>query len=147
MFTTALHLSPSWARWTQSMFLHMISFKNHFNIILSTPRSSNLSPSFTLPYKNCVCISVLFHTIHTLHSTHPRSFETWIKFGKDCKSWRSSLCDFFPSSSSLGPNILLSTLFWNTLSLCSSLNVRHKVSHPYKKKPEYTLVLTIFNSH
>jgi hypothetical protein len=32
----------------------------------------------------------------------------------------------------LGPNILLSTLFSNTLSLCSSLNARYEVSHQYK---------------
>jgi hypothetical protein len=32
----------------------------------------------------------------------------------------------------LGPNILLSTLFSNTLNLCSSLNVRDQISHPYK---------------
>jgi hypothetical protein len=32
----------------------------------------------------------------------------------------------------LGPNILLSTLFWNIVNLCSSLNVRDQVSHPYK---------------
>jgi hypothetical protein len=32
----------------------------------------------------------------------------------------------------LGPNILLSTLFSNTLSLCSSLNVRDQVSHPHR---------------
>jgi hypothetical protein len=31
-----------------------------------------------------------------------------------------------------GPNILLRTLFSNTLNLCSSLNVRDQVSHPYK---------------
>jgi hypothetical protein len=36
------------------------------------------------------------------------------------------------TSSLLGPNILLSTLFSNTLSLCSYLNVRDQVSHPYK---------------
>jgi hypothetical protein len=30
-----------------------------------------------------------------------------------------------------GPCILLSTLFSNPLSLCSSLNVRSQVSHPY----------------
>jgi hypothetical protein len=30
------------------------------------------------------------------------------------------------------PNILLSTLSSNTLSLCSSLNVRDQVSHPYR---------------
>jgi polysaccharide pyruvyl transferase WcaK-like protein len=38
-----------------------------------------------------------------------------------------------PTSSPLGPNILLSTLFSNTLNLCSSLSVRDHVSHPYKK--------------
>jgi len=32
----------------------------------------------------------------------------------------------------LGPNILLSTLFSNSLSLRSSLNARGQVSHPYK---------------
>jgi len=42
---------------------------------------------------------------------------------------------FFQStvnSSFLGPNILLSTLFSNTVSLCSPLNMRDQVSHPYK---------------
>jgi hypothetical protein len=31
------------------------------------------------------------------------------------------------TSSLFRPNILLSTLFWTTLSLCSSLNVRDQV--------------------
>jgi hypothetical protein len=47
----------------------------------------------------------------------------------------SSMCNFFysPVTSSLyGSNILLRTLFSSTLSLCSSLNVRDQVSHPYK---------------
>jgi hypothetical protein len=35
-------------------------------------------------------------------------------------------------SSLFGPNILLSTLFSNTHSLCSSLTVRDQVSCPYK---------------
>ncbi|PNF31806.1 hypothetical protein B7P43_G11368, partial [Cryptotermes secundus] len=30
------------------------------------------------------------------------------------------------------PNVLLNTLFSNTLSLCSSLNVRDKVPHSYR---------------
>jgi hypothetical protein len=34
----------------------------------------------------------------------------------------------------LRPNILLSTLFSNTLSLRSSLNVSDHVSHPYKQQ-------------
>ena len=46
-----------------------------------------------------------------------------------------SLCSVLHSlltSSLLGPNILLSTLFSNTLSLHSSLNVSDQVSHPNK---------------
>ena len=47
----------------------------------------------------------------------------------------SSLCSFLHSpvtSSLLGPNILLNTLFSNTLSLRSSLNVGDQVWHPFK---------------
>jgi hypothetical protein len=58
-----------------------------------------------------------------------------IKLGEEYKSRSSALCNFlhYPVTSSLlGPNILLSTLFLNTLSLCSSLNVRAQVSHPYR---------------
>jgi predicted branched-subunit amino acid permease len=47
------------------------------------------------------------------------------------KLWSSALCNYLHSSL-LGPNILLSTLFLNTLSLCYSLNVRDQFSHPYK---------------
>jgi hypothetical protein len=51
------------------------------------------------------------------------------------KLWSYLLCNFLHSpvtSSLLGPNIPLSTLFSNTLSLCSSLNVRDQVPHPHK---------------
>jgi hypothetical protein len=48
-------------------------------------------------------------------------------------------------SSHLGPHILLSILFANTLNLCSSLNVGDQVSHPYKTvgkiKMLYILIL------
>jgi hypothetical protein len=47
----------------------------------------------------------------------------------------SSLCSVLqpPVTSSLfGPNILLSTMFSKTLSLCSSLKVRVQDSYPYK---------------
>jgi hypothetical protein len=55
-----------------------------------------------------------------------------IILGEEFELWRSSLCSLFqpPNISSLvGPHILFSTLFWYTLSLCSSLNVRAHVSH------------------
>jgi hypothetical protein len=53
-----------------------------------------------------------------------------IILGEKYKLWISSLCSFLQSpvtSSLFGPNILLSTL-----SLCSSLNVRDQLSHPYR---------------
>jgi hypothetical protein len=55
--------------------------------------------------------------------------------GDEYRSFSSSLCGFLHSpltSSPLGPNILLSTLFWNTLSLRSSLYVSEQVLRPYK---------------
>jgi hypothetical protein len=48
------------------------------------------------------------------------------------------------------PNILLSTLFSNTLILCSSLKVRDQVSHPYTTAGKiivlYILTFTFFDS-
>jgi len=55
--------------------------------------------------------------------------------GEQYRSLSSSLCSVLHSSvtsSLLGPNILLNTLFSNTLSLRSFLNVSDQVSHPYK---------------
>jgi len=56
-------------------------------------------------------------------------------FGEEYRSLSSSLCSCLQSlvtSSLLGPNVLLSTLFSNTLRLRSSLNMIDPVSHPYK---------------
>jgi hypothetical protein len=56
-------------------------------------------------------------------------------FRYEYKILSSSLCNFLHSrvtSSLLGPNILLRTLFSNYPSLCSSLSARDQVSHPYK---------------
>ena len=64
-------------------------------------------------------------------------------FGEDYRSLGSSLCSLlYPCVTSLllGPNILLSTLFWNTLSLRSSFNVNDRVSHPYKTTDKITVL-------
>jgi hypothetical protein len=47
-----------------------------------------------------------------------------------------------------GPNILLNTLFSNTLSLRSSLNVRYQVLHPYRTTGKIIVlyILTWLNS-
>ena len=62
---------------------------------------------------------------------------TRIECGEEYRSLSSSLCSFlhYPVTSSLlGPNILPSTLFINTLSLRSSLNVRMSINSKHKIK-------------
>src|SRR5215468_4846925 len=74
--------------------------------------------------------------------------------GEEYRSFSSSLCYFLHSSvtsSLLGPNILLNTLFSNTISLCFSLNVSDQVSHPYKTRGRimvlYILIFKILDSN
>jgi hypothetical protein len=58
-------------------------------------------------------------------------------FCENYRSLSSSLYSFLYSpitSSFLGPNILLSTPFANTLNLCSSISVSDQVSHSYKQQ-------------
>jgi len=84
-----------------------------------------------------------------IHATCPAylflHFITRTISGHQYRSCSSPLCSFFhsPATSSLsGPNIFLSTLFSNTLSLCSSLNVSDQVSHPYNTKVLYIFIFT-----
>jgi hypothetical protein len=63
-----------------------------------------------------------------LHALPNSASLTW-------SSWMYSLCTFIQPLVTwflFGPNILLSILFSNTLSLCYSLNVRDQVSHSYR---------------
>ena len=55
-------------------------------------------------------------------------------YGEEYRLRLSTLCSFLlsPVTSTLTPSISLSTLFSNTLGLCSSFNVRGQVSHRYK---------------
>jgi hypothetical protein len=79
----------------------------------------------------------LLFLIHVTCPTHLilHYFVTQIIFGKQCKSWNSSLCSLLQSLvtlSRLGPNIFHSTLFSNTHSLYSMQSVRDQISHSYK---------------
>ena len=87
-------------------------------------------PTTTLytPLLSPICAACCAHLI-LLH------FITWTILSEQYRSLSSSLCSFLHSPvtlSLLGPNILLSSLFSNTLSLLSSLNVSDQVSHLYK---------------
>ena len=110
--------------------------KIHLNII---PPSTSWSPQWSLslrfPHQNLVHTSPFLLTCHMLHPSQFLDFISRAILGEEYRSISSSLCNFLLSPvtpSFLGPNILLNTLFSNTLSLCSSLNVSDQVSHPYK---------------
>jgi len=110
--------------------------KNLLNITLPSELGfSEWSLSLRFPHQNPVCASPL-----PICATCPAHlillyFITRTIFGEKYRSLSSSLCSFLHSPftlSHLGQNILLSTLFSNTLSLRSSLNVSDQVSHSYK---------------
>jgi hypothetical protein len=97
-----------------------------------------LAVSFLLNFSSIRYV-FLFSTIHVTRPTHFILLDLIILIilGEEYKSRSSLLCTFLHPPGTLsvfGPNILLSTLFTNTLSLCSSLNVRYQVLHRFRKK-------------
>jgi len=84
------------------------------------------------PPKPCILLSPIratcpFHLIFL-------DFITCVILGEEYRSLGSTLCSFLHSrftSSLLGPNIFLSTLFSNILNLCSSLSVTETKFHTH----------------
>jgi hypothetical protein len=109
--------------------------KIHSDPIPPTPWSSEWSLSFGLFHQNLVHFTFPSHACHMPCLPHSPWLDLISGIWGEYKLWSSSLCNFLHSpvtSPLLGPNILLRTLFSNTLSLCSSLSVRDQVSHLYK---------------
>jgi hypothetical protein len=106
---------------------HPVSLR--FILILSTYLRLGLrSGLFPSGLPNNILYALFFSHIHaTCLARVILVLIILITLGEEYKLRSSSLCSFLrpPVTSSLfGPHILLSTLFSNTLSLCSSLNVR-----------------------
>ena len=138
-FITALtslrHLSLSWASPIQSIYPQPTSWRS--SLILSTHLRLGL-PSGLLPsgYPTKILYTSLSSPIRATCPAHLilLHFITLTILGEEYRSFSSSLCSLLHSpvtSSLLGPNIL-NTIFSNTLSFLSSLNVSDQVSHPYK---------------
>ena len=134
--TSVRHLSLSWASPIQSIYPHPTSWRSililSIHLCLGFP--SGLLPS-GFPTKTLYI--PLSSPIRPTCPTHLilLDFITRTILGEEYKSFSSSLCSLLhsPVTSSLqGPNILLNTMFSNTLNFLSSRNVSDQVSHPYK---------------
>ena len=115
-----------------SPFPHIL-LPARFILILSSHLRLGLSLRF--PHQNPEYTCPSPHTRYMPRPSHSSRFYHLNNIG-----WRVQIIKFLIMQFSpltcylvlLGPNILLSTLFSNTLSLRSSLNDSDQVSHPYK---------------
>ena len=143
VYTSARHLSLSWARSIQSIPPYPTSWRSI--LMLSSHLSLGIPSGLFhsgFPTQN-LCTPLLSPIRATCPAPHILlDFITQTILGKEYRWLISSLCSFLHSpvaSSLLGPNILLNTLFSNTLSLRSSLNVSDQVSYPYKTTGKITV--------
>ena len=145
-FTSACHMSLSWASLIQSITPHPTSGTSIL-ILSSHLRLGLPSGLFPSGFRTKTLYTLLLSPIRATCPTHLilLDFITHTILGEEYRSLSSSLCSFLHSpitSSLLGPNIL-NTLFLNNLSLRSSLNVSDQVSHPYKTTGKIILLYVL----
>ena len=113
--------------------------KIHLNIILpSKPGSPKWPLSLRFPYQNPVYASPLPNRCYTPCPSHSFLIDQpqniWWRV-RDHKAHCHAVFSTPVTSPFLGSNIILSTIFSNTLSWHSSLVVRDQASHPCTSRP------------
>jgi hypothetical protein len=137
--------TSSWVRSIQSMphptsWRSILILSSHLRLGLP---SGQLPSSLPTKFLYATLFSPTCYMPRPSHSSRfyqPNNIWWWVQI------LSYSLCSLLHSpvaSSLLGPNILLSTLFSNTLSLCSSLSVRDQVPHPYKTSGKTTVLYSL----
>jgi hypothetical protein len=99
---------------------------------LTRPRISLRS---TLILPSHLRLGILFHACYMPCPSHPPWLDHSNYIWWRVHDMKLLIVQFSPTSYHFVPlrsNILFSTLFSNTLSLCSSLNAKNQVPHPYK---------------
>jgi hypothetical protein len=137
VFTRARHWSLCLARWIHSTHYHTTYLRS--SLISSHLHSGPPCGLFPSEFPTKILYTFIISSMRATWPSHLTllDFVTVIIFREIYKLWSSLFCNVLqpPATSSLlGQNILLSTLFSDTLNLCSSLSVRGKVSHPLGEK-------------
>lgn len=128
LLTRSMQVGAVWAPVTRTLhyawFQTFHFLKAHFNIVPSVHGSFKLSLTFRISYLKLVCVSL--YPIYTTWHAHLILLHL------------VTLYVLFQ-----GPNIFISTLFWNTLNLCSLPNVRDCVSYPHKTGDRIILLFAL----
>ena len=106
-------------------------------------------PSVIFPSSFCTKTLYVF-LLSPVSAAVPASLIFQTMLDGECKPWHSALHTFLHSTVTsflIHWNISLSTLFSNTLSLCSSVTVNDQVAHPFKATCKATFIFLYTNGN